>query len=213
MINGLIGKKIGMTQDFREDGKVVPLTIIEVGPCRILQVKDKKTDGYRAVKLAYGRGKGKYNKKPTLGEALKAKLDGAPAKIIEIRGDFDGVKVGDEITLSKVFAEGDNVLVIGTSKGRGFAGVMKRWGFHGGPKTHGQSDRLRAPGSIGQGTDPGRVHKGKKMPGHFGVDRVTVKNLTVFKIDKENNHLYLSGSVPGARGGFLIIKMIKKHKS
>ena len=207
MITGLIGKKIAMEQDFRQDGKVVPLTVVELGPCRVLQVKTTEADGYRAVKLAFGQGKGKYNKKPTLGEAKKAKLDKAPEKIIEIRGDFgDDVKVGQEITLDQVFAEGDKVKVVGTSKGRGFAGVMKRWGFHGGPKTHGQSDRLRAPGSIGQGTDPGRVHKGKKMPGHFGVDKVTVKNLTVFRIDKDKNHLSLTGAVPGARGGYVVVE-------
>lgn len=210
MLTGLIGKKIAMEQDFTEDGRVVPLTLVELGPCRVLQVKTKESEGYRAVKLAFGQGKGKYNKKPTLGEAQKAKLKVAPEKIIEIRGDFgDDIKVGQEITLDQVFAEGDKVKVVGTSKGHGFAGVMKRWGFHGGPQTHGQSDRLRAPGSIGQGTDPGRVHKGKKMPGHFGVDKVTVKNLTVFKIDKEKNHLYVTGAVPGARGGFLIVEKIK----
>ncbi|MDD5073933.1 MAG: 50S ribosomal protein L3 [Candidatus Shapirobacteria bacterium] len=209
MLTGLIGKKIAMGQDFTEDGKVVPLTIVELGPCRVLQTKTEDSDGYRAVKLAFGQGKGKYNKKPTLGEAKKAKSDLAPEKITEIRGDFgDDIKVGQEITLDQVFSEGDRVKATGTSKGRGFAGVMKRWGFHGGPATHGQSDRLRAPGSIGQGTDPGRVHKGKKMPGHFGVDRVTVKNLTVFKIDKENNRLYLTGAVPGARGGYLVVEKI-----
>jgi large subunit ribosomal protein L3 len=206
MLIGLIGKKIAMEQDFTEDGKVVPLTVVELGPCRVLQVKTKEADGYKAVKLAFGQGKGKYNKKPTLGEAKKAKLKAAPEKIIEIRGDFgDDIKVGQEITLDQVFSQGDRVKVAGTSKGRGFAGVIKRWGFHGGPQTHGQSDRLRAPGSIGQGTDPGRVHKGKKMPGHFGIDKVTVKNLTVFKVDKEKNQLYLTGAVPGARGGFLVV--------
>jgi large subunit ribosomal protein L3 len=206
MLIGLIGKKIAMEQDFTEDGKVVPLTVVELGPCRVLQVKTKEADGYKAVKLAFGQGKGKYNKKPTLGEAKKAKLKAAPEKIIEIQGDFgDDVKVGQEITLDQVFSQGDRVKVTGTSKGRGFAGVIKRWGFHGGPQTHGQSDRLRAPGSIGQGTDPGRVHKGKKMPGHFGIDKVTVKNLTVFKVDKEKNQLYLTGAVPGARGGFLVV--------
>ncbi len=209
MLTGLIGKKITMEQDFTEDGKVVPLTVVELGPCRVLQTKTKDSDGYQAVKLAFGQGKGKYNKKPTLGEAKKAKLDFAPEKIVEIRGRFgDDIKIGQEITLDQVFAKGDKVKVSGTSKGRGFAGVIKRWGFHGGPQTHGQSDRLRAPGSIGQGTDPGRVHKGKKMPGHFGVDKVTVKNLAVFKIDKENNRLYLTGAVPGSRGGYVAVEKI-----
>ncbi len=211
MIKGLIGKKIKMGQDFTEDGRVVPLTIIEAGPCRVLQVKTEEQDGYKAVKLVFGHGKGKYNKKPTLGEVRKAKIDGSPKKITEIKGDFgDELKVGQEITLEQVFAQGDKVKVSGTSKGRGFTGVVKRWSFHGGPQTHGQSDRLRAPGSIGQGTDPGRVHKGKKMPGHYGVDRVTVKNLTVFKIDKDKNYLYLTGAVPGARGGHIIIRKIEE---
>ncbi len=209
MISGLIGKKIQMEQDFAEDGKVIPLTLIELGPCWIIQLKKEETDGYTAIKIAFGQGKGKYKKKPTLGEAQKAKLNFAPEKIIEIRGDFsDDLKLGQEITLDQVFAQGDKVMVSGTSKGRGFAGVIKRWGFHGGPQTHGQSDRLRAPGSISQGTNPGRVHKGKKMPGHFGVDKVTLKNLVVFKINKEKNQLYLSGAVPGPRGGYLVVRKI-----
>jgi large subunit ribosomal protein L3 len=208
MINGLIGKKISMTQDFDKDGRVVPLTIVSAGPCRIVQIKDDQTDGYQAVKLAYGQGKGKYSKKPTLGELKKAGLNQAAGKLAEIRGqDSDNqIKVGQEVTLGEVFAVDDKVMVTGQSKGRGFAGVIKRHGFHGGPATHGQSDRRRAPGSIGQGTDQGKVHRGKKMPGHYGVDQVTVKNLTVFKIDEEKNYLYLSGAVPGSRGGYLIIK-------
>ncbi|MDD3679468.1 MAG: 50S ribosomal protein L3 [Candidatus Shapirobacteria bacterium] len=211
MINGLIGKKGRMSQDFTKDGKVVPLTVVEVNPCRVLQVKTIKTDGYKAVKLAYGQGKGKYNKGSTLGEAKKAKLEKAPGKIMEIRNDFadTDIKVGQEISLDQVFSQGDKVCVTGISKGRGFAGVIKRWGFHGGPKTHGQSDRLRAPGSIGQGTDPGRVHKGKKMPGHYGTETVTVKNLKIFKINKDTNRLYLTGAIPGARGGYL--KIIKSQ--
>jgi len=210
MLTGLIGKKLVMEQDFTADGKVLPLTLVETGPCRVLQIKAKETDGYGAVKIAFGQGKGKYNKKPNLREAKKAGFRKAPGKIVEIRGDFsDSVEVGQEITLDQVFKESDKVVVTGISKGRGFAGVIKRHGFHSGPQTHGQSDRLRAPGSIGQGTTLGRIHRGKKMPGHFGVDKVTVKNLTVFKIDKENNRLYLTGAVPGARGGYVIVKKIE----
>lgn len=207
MIDGLIGQKVAMTQDFDQDGQVKPLTLVSVGPCHIIQIKDKDTNGYRAVKLAYGQAKGKYNKKPTLGELKKAGLTGAPAKIAEIRIDNDEeIKVGQEIKVGEIFAVGDKVSVIGQSKGRGFAGVIKRHGFHGGPSTHGQSDRRRAPGSIGQGTQQGKVHRGKKMPGHFGVDQVTVKNLTVFKIDEDQNQLYLTGAVPGFSGSYLIIK-------
>jgi large subunit ribosomal protein L3 len=211
MLSGLIGKKIQMEQDFTDEGKVLPLTLVEAGPCRVLQIKTKESDGYEAVKIAFGQGKGKYHKKPTLGEVKKAGFGETPGKIVEIRGDFsDGIKVGQEVTLDQVFKENDRVAVTGISKGRGFAGVVKRWGFHGGPATHGQSDRLRAPGSIGQGTTLGRVHRGKKMPGHFGVDRITVKNLTVFKTDKENNRLHLAGAVPGARGGYIIIRKIEE---
>jgi len=210
MLNGLIGRKVGMTQDFDQEGRVVPLTIVEAGPVTILQLKSGEKEGVEAVKLAFGQGKGKYNKKPTLGEAKKAGLKTAPAKIWEVRGDSASLKVGEQISLDKVFKEGEKVKVTGFSKGRGFSGAIKRHGFHGGPVTHGQSDRHRAPGSIGQRSTPGRVYRGQKMAGHFGNERVTVKNLEIFKIDTEKNYLYLKGAVPGAINGW--VKIIKNSK-
>lgn len=195
-----------MGQDFDEKGNVVPYTAVEITPATVLQIKAKDSDGYEAVKLAVGIGKGKYNKKPILGELKKAGKDEAPEKIVEVPGQLEDKETGDEITAADVLEKKDTVTVTGWSKGRGFAGVMKRWGFHGGPQTHGQSDRLRAPGSIGQTTDPGRVHKGKKMPGHYGTDQVTVENLRVVKIDEENNQVWISGAIPGPTGGYVIIK-------
>ena len=211
MLNGLIGKKKGMTQDFDQEGRVVPLTILEAGPVTILQIKSGEKEGVEAVKLAFGQGKGKYHKKPTLGEAKKAGLEMAPAKIWEVRGDSADLKVGEQISLDKVFKEGEKVKVTGFSKGRGFSGAIKRHGFHGGPATHGQSDRHRAPGSIGQRSTPGRVYRGQKMAGHFGNEKVTVKNLEIFKIDTEKNYLYLKGAVPGAINGW--VKIIKNSKA
>ena len=204
-MKALIGQKLSMGQKFDKEGNVLPFTAVEIKPAVILQIKTKKTDGYGAVKLAYGEGKGKYNKKSTLGEMKKAGLKKAPQKILEIAGDSEGKGVGDEVKMEEVFKVGEEISVTGWSKGRGFSGVMKRWGFHGGPATHGQSDRLRAPGSIGQGTDPGRVHRGKKMPGRYGSDRKTVKGLKILEIDKENNRLLISGAIPGARRGYVII--------
>jgi len=203
----LAGQKLEMKQDFLPDGRVTPLTVVRVWPALVVGIKTKEKDGYEAVKLAFGQAKGKYNKKPILGEIKKAtgKEKPAPAFLKEIRGTFEGIKVGEEINMEDVFKEGDLVQVSGRSKGRGFAGVMKRWGFHGGPRTHGQSDRPRAPGSIGQRTTPGRVYKGKKMAGRMGGEKVTVRGLKIFKIDKENNLLYITGALPGPRNGWLLI--------
>jgi len=198
-----------MGQKFDEDGNVVPYTAVEVVPAVVLQVKSKETDGYEAVKLAVGKGKGKYDKKPTLLEMKKAGKEEAPEKILEVPGRLKDKKIGDEIKASDVLGEQDVVMVTGWSKGRGFAGVMKRWGFHGGPQTHGQSDRLRAPGSIGQTTDPGRVHKGKKMPGRYGGEQVSVENLRVLKIDEENNQVLISGAIPGPTGAYVVIRKTK----
>ncbi|MBP8591133.1 50S ribosomal protein L3 [Candidatus Shapirobacteria bacterium] len=211
MLNGLIGKKRGMTQDFDEEGRVLPLTIIEAGPVTVLQIKSKEKEGAEGIKVAFGKGKGKYNKKPTLGETKKAGLEGAPAKIWEVPGGQEGLKVGEKISVAQVFEEGEKVNITGFSKGRGFSGVMKRHSFHGGPTTHGQSDRQRAPGSIGQRSTPGRVYRGQKMAGHFGNEKVTVKNLEIFKIDAEKNYLYVKGAVPGAINGW--VKIIKSQKS
>ena len=209
MINAIIGRKLGMTQQFLEGGRVVPLTVVEAGPCTILQIKSQKKDGYEAIKISFGRGKGKYARKPILGEMKKAGKTEAPALIVEVSGDEESLKVGEEINVGAVFKKEDLVQVTGVSKGRGFAGVIKRWGFHGGPATHGQSDRRRAPGSIGQRTTPGRVYKGKKMPGHMGNKKITVRNLTVVKVDESKNLLYIKGAIPGARGGMVVIKKLK----
>ena len=213
MIDAIIGRKLGMTQQFLADGRAAPLTVIEVGPCFVLQIKNEEKDGYEAVKIAFGQGKGRYAKKPILGEMKKAGKKAAPALIVEVGGNGKDLEIGGEVKVDDVFQEGDLVQVTGVSKGRGFAGVIKRWGFHGGPATHGQSDRRRAPGSIGQRTTPGRVAKGKKMPGHMGNRKVTIRNLEAVKIDKSKHLLYVKGAVPGARGGMVVIKKIKSQKS
>jgi len=209
MINAIIGRKLRMTQEFLENGQVVPLTIVEAGPCFVLQIKSKENDGYEAVKIAFGQSKGRYAKKPVLGEMKKAKKAWAPALIVEVGGSGKNLKIGGEIKVGDIFKKGDLVQVTGVSKGKGFAGVVKRWGFHGGPATHGQSDRRRAPGSIGQRTTPGRVFKGKKMPGRMGNRKVTIRNLKVIGLDKEKNLLRIKGALPGARGGMVVIKQLK----
>jgi len=202
-----------MSQTFVK-GTRVPVTLVEAGKCIVSQVKDDKKDGYFAVQLAFGEKKLKNTTKPLQGH-LKSLVKGekAPRYLREIRLDKKpDLKVGDEIDAFEVFKVGDLVSVTGVSKGKGFAGVVKRWRFAGGPKTHGQSDRHRAPGSIGQGTTPGRVYKGKKMAGRMGQDKVTIKNLVVVSVDKEKGLLGLSGPVPGKRGDLLIISKIGSGK-
>ncbi len=201
MIRGFLGKKIGMSQVFREDGQVVPVTVIEAGPCSVTQIKTQRTDGYEAVQLGYGQVK-RLNK-PRSGHLKNSELS---RYLREVRADdVTEFEVGQRIGVD-IFEPGELVDVIGRSKGRGFAGVMKRHGFHGGPRTHGQSDRARAPGSIGGGTTPGKVYKGMKMGGHMGNVRVTVKNLEVVRVDTERNLILLKGGVPGAPNGLLIIR-------
>lgn len=201
MIRGFLGKKIGMSQVFREDGQVVPVTVIEAGPCSVTQIKTQATDGYSAVQLGFGQVK-RLNK-PRTGHLKNSELS---RHLREVPADdVTEFEVGQRISLD-IFEPGELVDVIGRSKGRGFAGVMKRHGFHGGPRTHGQSDRARAPGSIGGGTTPGKVYKGMKMAGHMGNVRVTVKNLEVVRVDTERNLLLLKGGVPGAPNGLLMIR-------
>jgi large subunit ribosomal protein L3 len=201
MNNGIIGKKIGMTQVFNDDGTVEAVTAIEAGPCVITQVKTADKDGYNSVQLAFGAAK-KLNQP----EKKHLKDLGLFKNLREFRMDnVAEAEVGQVVNVD-IFQADDIVDVSGTSKGRGFAGVMKRHGFHGGPKTHGQSDRARAPGSVGAGTTPGRVFKGKRMPGHMGNERVTVKNLKVVRIDQDRNILMVKGAVPGSRNGLLIIQ-------
>ena len=204
MIQGIIGEKIGMSQVFREDGRVVPVTVILAGPCTITQIKTKERDGYEAVQV--GHTQVKRLNKPLRGHLGR---NGPFRHLKELPVDgLEGLQVGQQIRVD-LFKTGNKVDVIGTSKGRGFQGTMKRHGFHGGPRTHGQSDRARAPGSIGAGTDPARVLKGKKMAGHMGNTRVTVKNLEVVQVDVDRNVLLLKGGVPGAPSSLLMIRKVR----
>jgi large subunit ribosomal protein L3 len=201
MITGIVGKKVGMTQVFQDDGAVVAVTAIEAGPCTVTQIKTKAKEGYDAVQLGFGQAK-RINR-PQRGHLKKL---GPYRHLREFRvEDASKIQLGDSVDVG-IFHPGDLVDVIGTSKGRGFAGVVKRYHFAGGSKTHGQSDRHRAPGSIGAGTDPGRVIKGLKMAGHMGDERVTVQKLQVVKADPERNLLLVRGAVPGARNGLLIVR-------
>lgn len=210
MLKGLIGRKIGMTQIFDESGRAIPVTLLEAGPCFVSQIKTPETDGYSAVQLAFGAVKPKRLSKAELGHLKVNNLP--PVRILrEIRTKkIDGINPGDELTAG-VFEVGDFVDVIGTSKGKGFAGVMKRHGFGGGLKTHGQSDRHRAPGSSGQGTSPGRVFKGKKFPGQMGNVRVTSSHIRVALVDEERNLIAVQGSVPGAKGDTVLIRVAAKQ--
>ena len=211
-MKGMIGKKVGMTQVFDPDGTVVPVTVIQAGPCYVTQVRNTKRDGYVSVQLGYGETKPQRLTKGQLGHLQKADLP-ALRHLREFRlADSAEVAVeeGQEITVD-VFNPGDMVDVIGTSKGRGFAGTIKRHGFARGPKTHGQSDRMRSPGSIGMCATPGRTLKGKKMSGRMGNDRVTVQNLALVVVDADNDLLAVKGSVPGARGSIVMIKPARKR--
>lgn len=201
---GLLGHKIGMTQVFNTEGLMVPVTIIQAGPCVVTQVKTEKTDGYNAVQLGYDDIKEKNTVKPRKGVFDKAGV--APKRyLVELDfSDTDEVKIGDEIK-ADIFAEGSIVRVSGISKGKGFQGTIKRHNFAMANKTHGQSDRLRAPGSIGQSASPSRVMKGMKMSGRMGGDRVTLKSVQVIKVDAENNLIFLKGALPGAKNTLLEI--------
>jgi len=201
MLQGFLGKKIGMTQIFRDDGMVVPVTLIEAGPCVVTQVKTKETDGYEAVQLGFGEVK--RRNKPLSGHLKNSRLSRYLREVVA--DDPTEFSVGQTVGVD-IFEAGEKVDVIGRSKGRGFAGVMKRHGFAGGPRTHGQSDRARAPGSIGGGTTPGKVYKGMKMAGHMGNRRITVKGLEVVSVDTDRNILMVKGGVPGAPNGLLHIR-------
>lgn len=209
MLNALLGVKKHMTATYDSRGRRVGATILEIQPNFVTQVKTAGgQDGYSAVQLGYGTKKSV--KKPQIGHAKKAGIDTKIRWFREVRiknqeSSIERLKLGQEINLAQVFSLGDAVKITGTSKGKGFAGVVKRWGFVGGPKTHGQSDRLRAPGSIGAGTTPGRVYKGKKMAGHMGNVTVSVRGLEVVGVDKEKNLLVLKGAVPGPTGGLVMV--------
>lgn len=200
-MKAIIAQKKEMTQVFGEDGSVVPVTIVDVNEVYMIGKKDEDKDGYQAIIL--GKGKKKNANKPEIGKYKK--LGFVPNFIKEIR---DTVIEMEENTLidATLFENGEVVSVTGDTKGKGFQGVVKRWGFHGGPKTHGQSDRWRAPGSIGSGTTPGRVYKGKKMAGRMGGNQITVKNLEIVLVDKENGLIGIKGSIPGNKGSYIIIK-------
>lgn len=201
---GLLGKKIGMTRIYDENGNVVPVTVVQAGPCYVTQIKTEENDGYVAVQLGYDQKKEKNMTKPILGHLKKNNIP-AIRKLKEFYfSDGEKMKLGDTITVD-IFTPGEFVKVKGLSKGRGFMGVVKRHGFRGGPKTHGQSDRLRAPGSLGQSSYPSRVYKGIKMAGHMGNEKVTISGQQVVKIDGENNLLFIKGAVPGARNNYLEI--------
>jgi large subunit ribosomal protein L3 len=191
----ILGKKIGMTQIFDKEGNQIPVTLVEAGPCKVLQIKTKENDGYSAIQLGF-LPKKKNIKKTEKGKEFRY--------IREARVEnVENYKVGQEIDVS-IFKEGERVKVSGVSKGKGFAGVVKRWGFAGRPKTHGTKHELRAPGSIGSATPP-RVVKGRKMAGRTGGERVTIRNLEIVKVDKENNLLAIKGALPGAKGGLIEI--------
>jgi large subunit ribosomal protein L3 len=206
MVRGLIGRKLGMTQIFDDQGLARPVTVIEAGPCVVTQVRKPDKDGYEAVQLGFGISK-RLNK-PQQGHV---RASGHQVRTLrEFKADdYSGIEVG-QVFKADTFAAGDVVDIVGTSKGRGFQGGMKRHGFRGGPKTHGQSDRARAPGSIGSSATPGRVFKGLKMAGHMGHERVTIQNLKVLRVDPERNLLLVQGSVPGPNKGTLLINRAVK---
>ena len=204
---GLIGKKIGMTSVFGADGKNIPCTVVEAGPCVVTQIRTVEKDGYAAVQLAYDEISEKHASKPLLGHFAKAGTT-PKRKLVEFKADFaQDLKLGDVLTVADVFANTVYIDVVGTSKGKGFQGVVKRHGFGGvGGQTHGQHNRLRHPGSLGASSWPSRVFKGMRMAGHMGNERVKVFNLEVIKVMPENNLLVVKGSVPGARGSYVILE-------
>lgn len=204
-MKGIIGKKIGMTSVFTPDGKQTACTIIEAGPCTVTQVKTQDTDGYNALQIAFGERKEKHSNSALNNHFAKANT-GAKKFIKEFRNYSLEKNLGDSITVD-IFTEGEKVDVVGTSKGKGFQGVVKRHGFSGvGEQSHGQHDRQRAPGSIGNSSDASRVFKGMRMAGRMGADRVKIKSLKVVKIFPEKNYILVNGSIPGHNGSFVLIQ-------
>ncbi|MCE2490335.1 MAG: 50S ribosomal protein L3 [Anaerolineae bacterium] len=211
-MKGIIGKKVGMTQVFDERGDVIPVTVIEAGPCFVTQVRSAKRDGYTAIQLGFGETKPRRLTRGQLGHLQRNNL---PAlrylREFRIREGEPDVEEGQQIN-ADVFEVGDRVDVIGKSKGRGFQGTIKRHGFRRQPKTHGQSDRERAPGSIGAGSTPGRVIKGMRMAGRMGNDRITMQNLEVVVVDAEKNLIAVRGSIPGTNGGIVMLKPARERR-
>jgi large subunit ribosomal protein L3 len=203
--NGIIGKKLGMTQLFEESGVVVPVTVVEAGPCPVVQVRTSERDGYQAVQIGFGARKSSRTTRAEAGHASKAGLETTPVVLREfdLAGD-EQPTVGENVTV-EMFEAGARVKVTGTTKGRGFQGVVKRYGFAGGRASHGATRVHRAPGSIGAGTNPSRVIKGKRMPGHMGDRQQTVRNLKVAKVDAERNLIYIRGALPGPVNGVVFI--------
>ena len=204
-MSGIIGKKVGMTSVYNAEGKNIPCTVIQAGPCVVTQVKTVETDGYASVQLAYDEKKDKNTSKPMKGHFAKANTT-AKKKLVEFKKFNDAKSIGEVIT-AELFVEGDLIDVVGTSKGKGFQGVVKRHGFAGvGGQTHGQHNRLRAPGSLGASSWPSKVFKGMRMAGRMGGDRVKIQNLQILKVYPEQNLLVVSGSIPGAKGSYVILE-------
>ncbi len=207
MVNGLIGIKLGMTQIFTADGRVIPVSVVEAGPCRVVTKKTVERDGYEAVQLSFKEVKEKYLTMPLLGHFKKNGIP--PSKyLVEFKGDIAPLKIGQEVGVD-IFKEGDMIDVTGVTKGKGFQGVVKRHKFAGGPATHGSMFH-RAPGSIGSSSYPSRVRKNKRLPGHMGNKRRTVQNLEIVGVRKEDNILLIRGAVPGSRGSLVMVKKTVK---
>ena len=206
-MNGLIGKKIGMTSIYDNNGKNVAVTIIEAGPCVVTQVRTEETDGYSALQLAFGDRKVKNTPKALMGHFKKARVEEPLHKVQEFRNSSLSKNLGDEVTVSDVFAEGDKVVVTGTSKGKGFQGVVRRHGFGGVmQQTHGQHNRLRAPGSLGNSSFAAKVMKGMRMAGHMGAAQVKVRKLQIIKVFPEQNIILIKGAIPGHKGAYVTIE-------
>ena len=208
MVNGILGKKLGMTQIFTENGTRIPVTVVEAGPCTVVQKKISDTDGYNAVQLGFGAQKTQRINKPAMGHFNKAGK-GVFAYLREMDGDIDNLEVGAEVVCSELFSAGDIVDVAGTSKGKGFQGVIKRWNFSGGRSTHG-SKFHRAPGAIGCSAWPSHVFKGKKMAGQMGNEQVTVQNLEVVDVRADQNLILIKGAIPGPKNGLVTIRKAVK---
>ncbi len=208
-MKGMLGKKLGMTRIFEEDGEMVPVTLIEAGPCPVVQVKTAETDGYDAVQLGFIPMKEKHTNKPMAGHFNRAKVQ--PVKRLKEFRNFpaEGIEPGSELK-ADIFNVGQRLDVTGYTKGRGFAGVMKRYGFHGHKASHGTHESFRGPGSIGSSATPARVFKGKKMPGRMGNVRFTAKNLEIIRLEAEKNIIMVKGAVPGPAGGILELRLTKK---
>jgi large subunit ribosomal protein L3 len=208
-MKGLIGKKLGMSRIFKEDGQVIPVTVIQAGPCPVIQLKTEATDGYQAVQLGFLERKQKHTNKPMTGHFTRAGV--APARFLKEFRDFPGetLKVGDLVKVD-IFTPGDRLDITGITKGRGFTGVMKRHGFSGHKDSHGTHESFRGPGSIGSNSDPARVWKGKRMAGRMGHEQLTIRNIKLIRLEAEKNLLLVEGAVPGANGGIVEIRLTKK---